>query len=74
MWPLFGTTEQAAEKLGITGKMAKNVPQGLKPIICFVAFAARLKPCPDTKPTQFRVFPQPVKSCPDTKRVNEYAL
>jgi hypothetical protein len=36
--------------------MAKNVPQGLKPIICFVAFAARLKPCPDTKPAQFRVF------------------
>jgi hypothetical protein len=24
-------------------------PQGLKPDICFVAFAARLKPCPDTK-------------------------
>jgi hypothetical protein len=47
--------------------MAEKIPQGLKPIIYFVAFAARLKPCPDTKLAQFRVFPQPVKSCPDTK-------
>jgi hypothetical protein len=27
-------------------KIPKRVPQGLKPVLCFVAFAARLKPCP----------------------------
>jgi hypothetical protein len=27
----------------------KAFPQGLKPNICFVAFTARLKSCPDTK-------------------------
>jgi hypothetical protein len=32
--------------------LEKNIPQGLKPDIRIVAFAARLKPCPDTKQQQ----------------------
>jgi hypothetical protein len=28
----------------------KSIPQGLKPILFYQQFAARLKPCPDTKP------------------------
>ena len=32
------------------------LPQGLKPGLCFVAFAARLKPCPFTMPWVFSGF------------------
>jgi hypothetical protein len=37
--------------------------QGLKPILFFVAFAARLKSCPDASGGSEGVFPQPVKLC-----------
>ena len=40
---------------------AKGMPQGLKPDVYFVAFAARLKSCPDACRSGNRVFPQPVK-------------
>jgi hypothetical protein len=60
-----GTTLQAAEKGWFPGEMPESITQGLKPVLYLVALAARLKSCPDTKPTQFRVFPQPLKSRPD---------
>jgi hypothetical protein len=29
------------------GKLAENIPQGLKPVVFYQPFAARLKSCPD---------------------------
>ncbi len=49
---------------GESQNRTKSIPQGLKPVVYFVAFAARLKSCPVTKPCLSRVFPQPVQSCP----------
>jgi hypothetical protein len=44
---LCGTAEEAAEKRMFTGlKNPKNHPSGPKGHVRFVAFAARLKPCP----------------------------
>jgi hypothetical protein len=34
-------------KPGFTDNIEENFPQGLKPIVYFQAFAARLKSCPD---------------------------
>ena len=34
------------KKALFSGKAAEKVPQGLKPLLYFVAFVARLKPCP----------------------------
>jgi hypothetical protein len=50
---MFGTTEQAAEKGLLPSKSYEKQTSGAKAHICFVAFAARLKPCPDTKLAQF---------------------
>jgi hypothetical protein len=33
-------------------RSTNNMPQGLKPWFVFESFAARLKSCPDTKPSQ----------------------
>jgi hypothetical protein len=38
--------KQAAEKVGGSGGIGGNIPQGLKPGLYFHAFAARLKSCP----------------------------
>jgi hypothetical protein len=39
--------KQAAKKTGSGLNATKTIPQGLKPSVYFVAFAARLKSCPD---------------------------
>jgi hypothetical protein len=49
---LFGTTEETAEKLRFSGKTGEIHPSGAKARHYFVAFAARLKPCP-FKTTEF---------------------
>jgi hypothetical protein len=49
-------------------KLNKNIPQGLKPVTSYQAFAARLKSCPDASCFPVCIFPQAVKSCPDTKQ------
>jgi hypothetical protein len=42
-------------------KSLKNIPQGPKPGLNLVAFAAGLKSCPDASCRSQRVFPQSVK-------------
>jgi hypothetical protein len=39
--------KQVAEKGCLSGKLAENIPQGLKPTVFYQAFAARLKSFPD---------------------------
>jgi zinc protease len=39
-------------------RFRENDPQGLKPTAHCAAFAARINPCPDTRPAFPRVFPQ----------------
>jgi hypothetical protein len=39
--------KKAAEKVSVPGEIGKGVPQGLKPVLYFDSFAARLKSCPD---------------------------
>jgi len=61
----FGTAKEVAEKGIVRGEMD---PAGAKAHLYYQPFAARLKSCPDTKPSQIAregVFPQAVKSCPD---------
>jgi hypothetical protein len=53
--------KQAAEKGTVLGKTAEIIPQGLKPILYYQHFAARLKSGPGYKTCFDRVFPQPVK-------------
>jgi hypothetical protein len=52
-WGGWGTNpagaEQAEEKCRILVKTREQTLQGLKPILYFVAFAARLKSCPSYK-------------------------
>jgi transcription termination factor NusB len=49
----LATSLQAAEKGLILGSNCVQRPQGLKPILYFQPFAARLKSCPVTKPSRF---------------------
>jgi hypothetical protein len=44
-----------------TVQSVQSVPQWLKPILHFAAFAARVNSCPVTNLLAERVFPQPVK-------------
>ena len=49
------------KKASCEAKLARSMPQGLKPGLYIVAFAARLKSCPFKTSGARRVFPQPVK-------------
>jgi hypothetical protein len=51
IWSIFGTTEEAAEKGIDLLRDFGQVPAGAKARVDFEAFAARLKPCPDTEPS-----------------------
>jgi hypothetical protein len=51
-----GLWENSVLKLILDG----SFPQGLKPILCFVLFAARLKSCPDASRLPLRVVQRPV--------------
>jgi hypothetical protein len=54
------------EKGECASNIPKNIPQGLKPSLYFMVFAARLKSCPDTKHGFDWFFPQPVRAVPFT--------
>ena len=41
-----GTTEEAAEKVGVSGEIGKKHPSGAKALLCYESFTARLKSCP----------------------------
>ena len=49
-------------------KGPKTIPQGLKPIVSYQAFAARLKPCP----FKTRLSPQAAKLDSDPSSLNNY--
>jgi|SRR5665213_3477049 len=42
-------------EIGLTAPPQAREQQGLKPSVCFMALAARLKSCPDTKPLRMAV-------------------
>jgi hypothetical protein len=43
---ICGTTEEAAEKVGVSGEIGKKHPSGAKALLCYESFTARLKSCP----------------------------
>lgn len=48
----IGTIEQLGEKVPVRGDVRERHASGAKALFCFVALAARLKPCPDYKASQ----------------------
>jgi hypothetical protein len=50
------TTEQLGEKVESRGRVFENIPQGLKPGVDSIAFAARLKSCPFKNPASEEFF------------------
>lgn len=54
------TALEAAEKGRNESETDLEASRRAKALVYFVAFAARLKSCPVTKPFPPRVFPQPV--------------
>src|SRR5580658_4939104 len=63
-WPILYGLNRLRKKTRLAVRFRENDPQGLKPTAHCAAFAARINPCPDTRPAFPRVFPQPVKPVP----------